>query len=784
MNEAAAWHVQMARAHMRAGRYDEGHLQAKMALTRLGGDILSGVAAAVEVPHRDLLADALSVAGLTESFAGRHDAAAATLRRSVEVARGTTNDRLVALALVSLAFALQRNESFDEAQAAYEEALEFSEAAGDAGLVTTTRLNLATMAQARADLGATFKHLEAAVDMGRRAGQASNVRQALLNLANLDLYLGRAERAKSALDELISQHDTLPEASRAQLYGLQAQHAILVGDAASAANHCERCGEAYEALGRRLDAAEAWIEYILMVVQYPGADVERLDGMVVRIHNLLEDSDAHSAARDLAEGHVARLNGDEELAMNRFDQAIATARANKQPAWTWRALEARGQLHEAAGREDDARQDRQQALEILEAMATDLPRDLREVYWSEPRRRFLRQREVAPSERNVEPIIVDADEPVADARTFLAEVDRTDRVGRILEINRQIAGEHDLERLLETVTDHAIALVRAERGFVLLRSRTGDNKLSVHAARESDGSDPHSRFSHSVASRVVATAEPFVSVDAAGDGRVSQYVSQHSLSLRSVACVPIRSRTGRTIGALYLETRLRAGGQFRGELPTLLAFADQVAIAIETARLLGENHARAEQLAKANVELEEAREKLEQALGRKTEQLEHTRRNLRSARAVLRSHFGYQGIVGTSSVMRQVYAIIERVKDNDVPVLLIGESGTGKEVIARAIHSAGSRSKQRFVGVNCGAIPEHLLESELFGHEKGAFTGADRERKGLFRELDKGTILLDEIGEMPEKMQASLLRVLQEKRVRSVGGTKECPIDTRIIAAT
>jgi len=235
---------------------------------------------------------------------------------------------------------------------------------------------------------------------------------------------------------------------------------------------------------------------------------------------------------------------------------------------------------------------------------------------------------------------------------------------------------------------------------------------------------------------------------------------------------------------LYLETRLRAGGQFRGELPTLLAFADQVAIAIETARLLGENLARAEQLAKTNVELEDAREKLEQALGRKTEQLEHTRRNLRSARAVLRSHFGYQGIVGTSAAMRQVYAIIERVKDNDVPVLLIGESGTGKEVIARAIHSAGSRSKQRFVGVNCGAIPEHLLESELFGHEKGAFTGADRERKGLFRELDKGTILLDEIGEMPEKMQASLLRVLQEKQVRGVGGTKECPIDTRVIAAT
>ena len=113
--------------------------------------------------------------------------------------------------------------------------------------------------------------------------------------------------------------------------------------------------------------------------------------------------------------------------------------------------------------------------------------------------------------------------------------------------------------------------------------------------------------------------------------------------------------------------------------------------------------------------------------------------------------------------MRRVYAVVDRVKDADVPVLLTGESGTGKEVIARAIHKAGERAKHRFVGINCGAIPENLLESELFGHVRGAFTGADRDKKGLFRELEGGTLLLDEIGEMPQKMQASLLRVLQEK---------------------
>jgi DNA-binding NtrC family response regulator len=157
---------------------------------------------------------------------------------------------------------------------------------------------------------------------------------------------------------------------------------------------------------------------------------------------------------------------------------------------------------------------------------------------------------------------------------------------------------------------------------------------------------------------------------------------------------------------------------------------------------------------------------------------------LKQARTELRGHFGYAGLVGTSAPMRKLYALIDRIKDTDVPVLVTGESGTGKEVVARAVHHAGPRSKQPFLGVNCGAIPANLLESELFGHVRGAFTGAERDRKGLFREAEQGTILLDEIGEMPQKMQAGLLRVLQEKTVRPVGGAKEEACSARVIAAT
>lgn len=147
-------------------------------------------------------------------------------------------------------------------------------------------------------------------------------------------------------------------------------------------------------------------------------------------------------------------------------------------------------------------------------------------------------------------------------------------------------------------------------------------------------------------------------------------------------------------------------------------------------------------------------------------------------------HFQFENIIGHSPKMQIIFDLIRKISNTSSTILITGESGTGKELVSKAIHFNSLRKDQSFISINCGAMPENLLESELFGHVKGAFTGAVQSKKGLFEVADKGTLLLDEIGEMSQGMQVKLLRTLQEKTIRPVGGTQEIPIDVRVIAST
>jgi serine/threonine-protein kinase PknK len=787
VTNARAWQVLRARAHLRAGEYADA--------ARLAGSVIDS---ASEDP---LASDALSVRGVVLAFTGEDTAAREALQEALRVARASDDPRREAVALGSAAIVHQRAGRTVDARAAYEASIAAAEKARDAETVAAMRLNLAMFAHGEGDFAQALAHLEAAVDMGQRSGSAVVVTQALLNLANLDLYLGRWARARASIDQLAARRDSLGPAACAQLLGLEAEHAARTGDVARGARLYEAAADAWAAQGRAHDAAESRLEGLAVRArsglgasddgQHHRASREDARALAVELDAVetgLGDAGLgeHAALAQMVRGAIAVAVGDEDAAKGALDRAVELARKDGRREWAWQALDARGRLAAAQGSMATARRDSDAALEMLEETASKLPRDLREVFLDDPRRRALRQGHITTVATAAMPPWM----PAARAGTASISMGprpAEDRLARILAITRELASEHDVPRLLQRVTDHAVALLGAERGLVVLVGEKGE--LEAHASRVRTGDDePHARFSRSVADRVIASGEPVVTISARDDERLAEAVSVHKLMIQSIACVPIVGAPplGPTIGALYVETRLRPGIRFQEELPTLGAFADQAAIAIENARLLTENRLRADELAAANEELASARDQLERLLGKRTVQLAEARRGLKQARAELRSHFGYADLVGTSAAMRRLYALIERVKDTDVPVLVTGESGTGKEMVAKAVHSVGprGRAKKPFLGVNCGAIPSNLLESELFGSVRGAFTGADRDRRGVFQEANGGTLLLDEIGELPNKMQAGLLRVLQEKCVRPVGGTVETPIDVRVMAAT
>jgi two-component system response regulator AtoC len=169
---------------------------------------------------------------------------------------------------------------------------------------------------------------------------------------------------------------------------------------------------------------------------------------------------------------------------------------------------------------------------------------------------------------------------------------------------------------------------------------------------------------------------------------------------------------------------------------------------------------------------------------RKAEERESLRRENRALREQIRQDNEFESILAKSPQMVEIFRTIQKIADFKTTVLVSGESGVGKELVARAIHSRSSRKNSPFVAINCGAIPENLLESELFGHKRGAFTDATSDRRGLFEEAHGGTLLLDEIGELPLNLQVKLLRVLQEESIRKLGDTKDVKVDVRIITAT
>jgi Nif-specific regulatory protein len=324
----------------------------------------------------------------------------------------------------------------------------------------------------------------------------------------------------------------------------------------------------------------------------------------------------------------------------------------------------------------------------------------------------------------------------------------TRRIEALYDMIRALNSENDPEALLESSLQMAMQAVEAERGMILLSVSAGSD-FSVRLARNLE---KETEADAEAVSRGIVTqaemGESVLALDAGQDERFKDFKSISLFRIRSLMCVPMRSR-GRIVGTVYLDSRRQGKPFTQDDVRFVEAFADHAALALENVRR------------RAELELENRRLK-----------------------AVVGERSAYGKIVGRAPAMQKVFNLLERIAISDVPILIQGESGTGKELVARALHYNGPRKDKIFVSENCAALPETLLESELFGHVKGAFTGADRDRAGLFEHAHEGTLFLDEVGDMSPAMQARLLRVLQEGELRRVGGDHPIKVDVRLITAT
>ncbi len=351
------------------------------------------------------------------------------------------------------------------------------------------------------------------------------------------------------------------------------------------------------------------------------------------------------------------------------------------------------------------------------------------------------------------------------------------QVAQLESIVRALSSRDRRKPLLEQVLDTMILWAGVERGLLLMRAP--DGKLVPRAARNlarEDLSGDQLALSQTIARRALAEGEAVVATDAfstLGD----LHASVHALRLRSVLAVPLIAR-GEALGVVYLDDRVRKGAFGPRELAWVRVVASQAAMAIADAR-------DAVLLRRTARQAERARARVERLLGEREAELDVTRTQLALAQEKPgETRYRYDRIVGRSEPIRELLRLVDRVTASDVPVLVMGESGTGKELVARAMHENGPRARRAFVCENCASVPEPLLESTLFGHVKGAFTGASSTRAGLFEIADGGTLFLDEIGEMPLAMQVKLLRVLQEGEVRAVGGERVRKVNVRVIGAT
>ncbi len=649
---------------------------------------------------------------------------------------------------------------------------------GELALASTWYRDAAVEARAGGDIHAAaiadLNHGTTLAERGRHGEALVVLATATAALAALgqvaELAAGEIDRGLSLL--AVGQVDAAAAASRAAAAHADVDRSpqlavfarLLAGDIARRRGELAAAAEAYEdaselaarhRLADRRHALRALAT--LAATRDPAAASHALDE--------LEAADASADDRDrtlLCRGRVAltRPGPDAAAVGDQLAALAARARAEDRRDRAWRAGWLAAALADVAGSVEVARTRARAAHGEWSALAGETPAPFRAGLADDP--------DAIALARLAMPAGLTSDRSAAPT----AEIE-TLRLRRLLALSRRLHAESSLDRLLDEVIDTAIELTRAERGFLLL-DRSGALEVVVARGFAAGALADPGAVSRSIAQRAVASGEPVVTVDAGVDERFGGAASVAAHRLRSVVAVPLHQR-GQVRGCLYVEHRLRPSAFDDDATGLVVELADIAALAIDNTR-------HAEDLRRQKTELDALAGRLGAEVAAREAELAVVRARLPRSRDRLGP--GLDAIVGTSPEIVAMLVVIERAARVTSPVVVVGESGTGKELVARALHDAGPRRDHPFVAVNCGAMPEHLLESELFGHVRGAFTGADRDRRGLFEVADGGTLFLDEIADTGPAMQAKLLRVLQDGVLRRVGDDRTRHVDVRVVAAT
>ncbi|HUS63377.1 MAG TPA: sigma-54-dependent Fis family transcriptional regulator, partial [Kofleriaceae bacterium] len=745
-------------------------------------------------------------------------AAIAELEEAARAA-GESGDRaLVAAALHFAARLAFSAGDYRRAQAGYQAALAAAESIGEVSRIATLRMNLAAMAFSFGDFGRSHEHYGAALSLFRATGLRTGEILARRNMGHLLIELGEVEQARAHL--AVAAREAAAAGQGVHVIGAGALLGIAdwrSGDLDAGRRRLAEARERFAALGDARREAETLLDLADLELTAARDDAARLEAAAAHLEAagalpVTREETARRARHTALAAQLAAQRGDVDAArahLAELDAALAEVTAQGGRQLEWELHRVAGAAAVALGDAALATRHRGRALALLDRIAAGLPDALRLSFWHDPRRRELRRARPpggpatgAPGRskeaigRDDQPGMVGPTELGSTILGGSSAADRmVDTLFRLLEIYRRLSTERDAARLLELAMDTAIELSGCERGFLLLARPDGALETAVARnlppamlAGMGGGSapapDPASvPYSRSIAERVFRDGEPVVTTDAQIDPRFLRAESVHALHIGRVLCIPIHAH-GRAAGVLYLEAKVAARPIADDDLRLLRAFGDQVAVLLDTARLLAENARRAGELESARREIEQLLAERTELLEQRTEELASARRDLESVHRRFLGARGAFGLVGRSPSMERVFEIIDRAAATDVAVLVLGESGTGKELVARALHQYGRRRGAPLVSLNCGALPEGLLESELFGHVRGAFTGADRNRRGLFEAADGGTLFLDEIGDTPLRMQATLLRAVQEGVIRPVGSMQDVTVDVRLVAAT